>query len=96
MPIKSRVKKVTTQPINVIFNHLRNQTRVKIWLYEDTRMMLEGTIRGFDEYMNLTLEDTFEVDTKNAKRTKVGMILLKGDAITMIQNVAPTPPTVSA
>mmetsp|Transcript_35548 Transcript_35548/g.42440 ORF Transcript_35548/g.42440 Transcript_35548/m.42440 type:complete len:96 (+) Transcript_35548:143-430(+) len=94
MPIK-RVKKVTTQPINVIFSHLTNQTRVKIWLYEDTRMTLEGTILGFDEYMNMTLDDAVECDTKKGRRTDVGRILLKGDAITLIQNVRPTPPVVS-
>lgn len=85
MPPK-RVKKVMTMPINVIFSHLQKKTKVQIWLYEDTRMKLEGQIIGFDEYMNMTLDDAAELDTKTGKRTEVGRILLKGDAITLMQD----------
>mmetsp|Transcript_22531 Transcript_22531/g.47457 ORF Transcript_22531/g.47457 Transcript_22531/m.47457 type:complete len:87 (+) Transcript_22531:204-464(+) len=80
-----KVKKVMTLPINVIFGHLQRKERVKIWLYEDTRMTIEGQIIGFDEYMNIVLDMATEVDTKTQKRTDVGRILLKGDAITLIQ-----------
>mmetsp|Transcript_24895 Transcript_24895/g.54300 ORF Transcript_24895/g.54300 Transcript_24895/m.54300 type:complete len:87 (-) Transcript_24895:310-570(-) len=84
MPPK-RVKKVMTMPINVIFGHLQSKKRVKIWLYEDTRMAIEGQIIGFDEYMNMTLDDAAEVDTKTGNKVDVGRILLKGDAITLLQ-----------
>mmetsp|Transcript_21320 Transcript_21320/g.30667 ORF Transcript_21320/g.30667 Transcript_21320/m.30667 type:complete len:84 (-) Transcript_21320:263-514(-) len=77
------VKKVMTLPINVIFSHLQKKTRVKIWLYEDTKLQIEGQIIGFDEYMNMTLEDAVEI--QNSKRTEVGRILLKGDSITLLQ-----------
>jgi len=80
-----KVKKVMTLPINVIFGHLQKKTRVKIWLYEDTRMALEGQIIGFDEYMNFVLEGATEVDTKTGKKNEVGRILLKGDAISVLQ-----------
>lgn len=84
MPPK-RVKKVMTMPINVIFGHLQNKSRVKIWLFEDTRMAIEGQIIGFDEYMNMTLDGAAEVDTKTGKKVDVGRIMLKGDAITLLQ-----------
>ena len=121
MPPK-KVKKVMTQPINVIFSHLtvsieslalylfylhilsndalflyrpvqyiQSKSRVKIWLYEDTRMALEGQIIGFDEYMNMTLDDAVELDTKTGKRRDIGRILLKGDNITVIQDANPRP-----
>mmetsp|Transcript_19821 Transcript_19821/g.35635 ORF Transcript_19821/g.35635 Transcript_19821/m.35635 type:complete len:87 (+) Transcript_19821:230-490(+) len=80
-----KVKKVMTQPINVIFGHLQKKTRVKLWLYEDTRMSIEGQIIGFDEYMNFVLEGATEVDTKTGKKNEVGRILLKGDAITLMR-----------
>lgn len=92
MPPK-RVKKVTTLPINVIFTHLQNKNRVKIWLYEDSRMALEGQIIGFDEYMNMTLDNAVECDLKTGKREEVGRILLKGDAITILQNANPVEPS---
>jgi small nuclear ribonucleoprotein E len=63
----------------------QKKTRVKIWLYEDTRMAIEGQIVGFDEYMNFVLDGASEVDTRSGKRTDVGRILLKGDAITLLQ-----------
>ncbi|KAL7430250.1 hypothetical protein ACHAXH_001370, partial [Discostella pseudostelligera] len=83
-----KVKKVMTLPINVIFGHLQKKTRVKIWLYDDTRMAIEGQIVGFDEYMNFVLDGATEVDTKSGKRTDVGRILLKGDSITLMQAAA--------
>jgi small nuclear ribonucleoprotein E len=88
-PVAKRVKKVTTLPINVIFSHLQQKTRVKIWLYEDTRMILEGQIIGFDEYMNMTLDEACEMDTKTGKKENIGRILLKGDAITLLQSANP-------
>ena len=48
-------------------------------------MTIEGQIVGFDEYMNFVLDDAKEVDTKSGKRIDVGRILLKGDAITLLQ-----------
>lgn len=69
---------------------LQTKTRVLLWLYEDTRLKLEGQIIGFDEYMNITLDDTIEVDTKSGKRRDVGRILLKGDCITLMQSANPT------
>lgn len=77
------VKKVMTLPINVIFSHLQKKNRVLLWLYEDTKLQIEGQIIGFDEYMNMTLEDAVEI--QNGKRTEVGRILLKGDSITLLQ-----------
>ena len=64
----------------------QKKTRVRIWLYEDTKMQLEGQIIGFDEYMNMVLDDAVEI---GKKRNEVGRILLKGDAITLIQVAEP-------
>ena len=53
----------TTQPINLIFRFLQTKSRVQIWLYEHAANgdVLEGQIVGFDEYMNLVLDDCEEV-----------------------------------
>ena len=48
-------------------------------------MAIEGQIVGFDEYMNFVLDSASEVDLKTGKQTSVGRILLKGDAITLMQ-----------
>lgn len=66
--------------------YTQKKTRVRIWLYEDTKMQLEGQIIGFDEYMNMVLDDAVEI---GKKRNEVGRILLKGDSITLIQEANP-------
>lgn len=85
MPPK-RVKKVMTVPINVIFGHLQKKTRVRVWLYEDTKTQIEGQIIGFDEYMNMVLDDAVEI---GKSRKEIGRILLKGDSITLLQEAQP-------
>lgn len=45
--------------------------------------LLDST-QGFDEYMNVVLDDAEELDLKKKQRTGLGRILLKGDNITLI------------
>jgi len=59
-----------------------------VWLFEDTRMKIEGQIIGFDEYMNMVLDEAVEIDVKTKSRTDVGRCLLKGDSITLLQEVS--------
>jgi len=74
------------QPINVIFKNLQQRSKVIIWLYDNIEMRLEGRITGFDEFMNVVLDEAVEVYVKEAKpRRELGRILLKGDNITLIQ-----------
>uniref|UniRef100_A0AC35FBW9 Small nuclear ribonucleoprotein E n=1 Tax=Panagrolaimus sp. PS1159 TaxID=55785 RepID=A0AC35FBW9_9BILA len=81
-----KVQKVMVQPINLIFRCLQGRTRVQIWLYENVSTRIEGYIIGFDEYMNLVIDEAEEVH-KQTERRKIGRILLKGDNITLIQMV---------
>ena len=56
-------------------------------LYENTDMRIEGRIIGFDEYMNLVLDDAEEILRKKESRRALGRILFKGDNITLIHTV---------
>ncbi|GAA6064729.1 hypothetical protein JCM10212_000400 [Sporobolomyces blumeae] len=84
-------KRVMVQPINVIFKHLQQGSNVQIWLYDNIEQRLEGKILGFDEFMNVVMDDVEEVwvkDTKTKKtgdRNRLGRLLLKGENITLIQ-----------
>uniref|UniRef100_A0A914WMD7 Small nuclear ribonucleoprotein E n=1 Tax=Plectus sambesii TaxID=2011161 RepID=A0A914WMD7_9BILA len=82
-----KVQKVMVQPINLIFRYLQNRSRIEIWLYENINHRIEGYIIGFDEYMNVVLDDAEEIHMKTKNRKKLGRILLKGDNITLIQSV---------
>eukprot|EP00039_Didymoeca_costata_P018432 m.333408 g.333408 ORF g.333408 m.333408 type:complete len:94 (-) comp17141_c0_seq1:668-949(-) len=84
---RKSVQKVMVQPINLIFRFLQHRARIQVWLFESTTMRLEGRITGFDEYMNLVLDDAEEVNTKSGDRKSIGRIMLKGDNITLIQSV---------
>mmetsp|Transcript_3003 Transcript_3003/g.7486 ORF Transcript_3003/g.7486 Transcript_3003/m.7486 type:complete len:92 (+) Transcript_3003:140-415(+) len=86
----SKLQKIMTQPINLIFRFLQNKSRVQIWLFEQADLRIEGVIIGFDEYMNLVLDDAEEVYVKKKlPRKKIGRILLKGENITLMQAAEP-------
>ncbi|RLN70933.1 hypothetical protein BBJ28_00011867 [Nothophytophthora sp. Chile5] len=115
--MSTKVQKLMTQPINLMFRFLQNvrpalpcvaatrlylqshfiafysrlspqqKARIQVWLYEQVNTRIEGRIMGFDEYMNLVLDDAEELDVKNLKRTPLGRILLKGDTITLMMSV---------
>lgn len=57
-----------------------------MWLYENVNTRILGTIVGFDEFMNLVLDDASEVHLKKRTRKELGRIMLKGDNITLIQS----------
>lgn len=75
-------------PINQIFKYLQQQKPVSIWLYQQAQVRISGVIKGFDEFMNLVVEDAVEVNVKDpSKRRALGLVLLKGDTITLISSV---------
>merc|ERR1711872_614 len=86
---KSKVQKVMVLPINLIFRYLQSRARVQVWLYENQNLRIEGHIIGFDEYMNVMLDQAEEVHMKKGTKKTIGRILLKGDNITWIQNTNP-------
>lgn len=84
-PAKPKVQKVMVQPINLIFRYLQNRSRIQVWLSDNVKLRIEGLLIGFDEYMNLVLEDACEYYVKSNVKKSVGRILLKGENITLIQ-----------
>ncbi|KAI5816866.1 small nuclear ribonucleoprotein SmE [Pyronema omphalodes] len=85
-------RRVLLPPINFIFKLLQTRATVQIWLYEQLAIRIEGKIRGFDEFMNLVVDDAVEVkmatkDTEESRR-ELGQILLKGDNVSLIQSLS--------
>ncbi|KAK2630448.1 hypothetical protein QTJ16_001268 [Diplocarpon rosae] len=85
-------RKVLLPPINFIFKLLQQRSTVQIWLYEQLAIRIEGKIRGFDEFMNLVIDDAIEVKqatkTNEESRRSLGQILLKGDNVSLIQSLS--------
>uniref|UniRef100_A0A060T3V3 Small nuclear ribonucleoprotein E n=1 Tax=Blastobotrys adeninivorans TaxID=409370 RepID=A0A060T3V3_BLAAD len=82
-----RQQKVMIPPINLLFKFLQQHTPVQIWLYEQVDSRIEGKIRGFDEFMNLVVDEAVEVNVKKDTRRELGRILLKGDNITLVSHL---------
>jgi small nuclear ribonucleoprotein E len=87
--------KVLLPPINFIFRLLQQQIPCSIWLYEQLNTRIEGKIRvckllrsllsltaqGFDEFMNLVVDDAVEVmlptNSKDESRRNLGIIAFR-------------------
>ena len=58
----------------------------KIWIIMKGDKELCGTLRGFDDYVNMVLEDVteFEVTAEGRKEVKLDQILLNGNNVVML------------
>ena len=83
--LRSRVTARKSSPTHRVSNS--QKTRIQVWLYENTDLRIEGKIIGFDEYMNLVLDEAEELSIKKKTRKALGRILLKGDNITLMMSV---------
>jgi small nuclear ribonucleoprotein G len=43
-----------------------------------------GTLRGYDQFMNLVLENTVEVVTPS-ERNEIGMVVIRGNSVVMME-----------
>jgi small nuclear ribonucleoprotein E len=75
-------------PLAVIFRFLQSKARVEIWLYDNVNIRLEGKILGFDEYMNIVLDETYEIQTKTKTSRPLGRLLVKGENVTLVRGVS--------
>lgn len=66
-------RKVLLPPINFIFKLLQQHNTVQIWLYEQLGVRIEGKIRGFDEFMNLVIDDAVEVKQPGKGQTEADL-----------------------
>ena len=74
-------------PVKFILNLAKKREKVCIWLFENTSLKIEGTLSGFDEYLNVILTNAEEVTVKTNMRRKIGSILLKGENIALISKL---------
>ncbi len=65
-------------PVKVLENALNREI---LLVLKDSRV-LEGKLVGFDEYMNLVLEDTEE--TKEEQVRRIGTVVLRGNNVVTI------------
>ena len=80
-----QVPRTMKQPANLVFRFYQNQTRVTVWLFDNVNTRIEGQIVGYDECMNLVLDQAAEVHMKSGRVKPLGRIMLKGENVTLIQ-----------
>jgi small nuclear ribonucleoprotein E len=87
MSVQDRNSRVV--PIQYLAELVRRRARVEVWLYENTRFCLQGTLRGFDDHINLVLEDVTELwsasVTRKAQIRALGTVLLKGENLVLLR-----------
>lgn len=66
-------------PLNALDKSMNRHVQL---LLKDRRI-LEGTLAGYDEHMNLVLNDTEETDPEGNRR-KIGTIVLRGSNVVSI------------
>ncbi|KAF5175650.1 Small nuclear ribonucleoprotein g [Thalictrum thalictroides] len=49
--------------------------------------LVTGTLRGFDQFMNLVLENTVEMNGN--EKNEIGMVVIRGNSVVMIEALEP-------
>ena len=83
---KSNIRTIV-KPINYLFQLYQSKNKVEIWIFENDDITFEGTIIGFDEFMNMVLDECIEKNKKKNTINNLGRIMLKGDNITLIRAI---------
>jgi len=50
------------------------------------RRVVEGTLRGFDPFLNLVMDNSTEI-RKDGKRLKIGCVVVRGSSVDMLEAV---------
>ena len=45
----------------------------------------KGVLRGFDQFMNVVLEETVEVESGSGETTEIGMVMIRGNSIVQFE-----------
>lgn len=62
--------------VEIIFSVKLNANRVVV-----------GTLRGFDQFMNLVVDNTVEVNGN--EKNDIGMVVIRGNSVVMIEALEP-------
>ena len=59
----------------------------KLQIKLNANRVVIGTLRGFDQFMNLVVDNTVEVN--GDERNDIGMVVLRGKSVVMIEALEP-------
>ncbi|MDP2438102.1 MAG: small nuclear ribonucleoprotein E [archaeon] len=79
------VRKLLEAPIEHLYEWKKEGLTLEVWLYEQRDIRLYGVLLGFDQFMNLVLDQVHEVSRKHKTSKKLGRLLLKGENISLMR-----------
>ncbi|CAM0906705.1 unnamed protein product [Alopecurus aequalis] len=59
----------------------------KLQIKLNANRVVIGTLRGFDQFMNLVVDNTVEVN--GDEKSDIGMVVLRGNSVVMIEALEP-------
>jgi small nuclear ribonucleoprotein G len=59
----------------------------KLQIKLNANRMVVGTLRGFDQFMNLVVDNTVEVNGDD--KTDIGMVVIRGNSIVTVEALEP-------
>ncbi|XP_059628453.1 probable small nuclear ribonucleoprotein G isoform X2 [Cornus florida] len=61
----------------------------KLQIKLNANRMVVGTLRGFDQFMNLVIDNTVEVNGN--ERNDIGMVVIRGNSVVTVEALEPVP-----
>ncbi|XP_043694840.1 probable small nuclear ribonucleoprotein G [Telopea speciosissima] len=59
----------------------------KLQIKLNANRIVIGTLRGFDQFMNLVIDNT--VDVNGSEKNEIGMVVIRGNSVVMIETLEP-------
>ncbi|KAG6538440.1 probable small nuclear ribonucleoprotein G [Zingiber officinale] len=59
----------------------------KLQIKLNANCVVVGTLRGFDQFMNLVIENTVEMNGN--EKNDIGMVVIRGNSVVMIEALEP-------
>ncbi|WRX24314.1 Sm domain [Theobroma cacao] len=73
--------------ILIMVEDLRIHELQQILVKLNANRMVVGTLRGFDQFMNLVVDNTVEVNGN--ERTDIGMVVIRGNSVVTVEALEP-------
>ena len=81
------LRKPMETPLHILYGYLKAGYRIRIYLNQNNKMIIEGTLQGFDEFMNLVLGDALEIYS-NGTSLELGTTMLRGECVGAVHRVS--------
>lgn len=77
-------RKALEPPLHMLFGYLKEEKRVRIHLNQNPKMIIEGKLVGFDEFMNVVLDDAQEIYLNKKSHADIGTVMLRGECVGLV------------